>query len=366
MKRINQLDGLRGLFILLITVNHIENPLNKFTYQPFGFVSAAEGFVFLSGLVAGLVYSKKLDRHGMPAIVQSARQRAWKIYVYHITAFLVVCACLFFFTIYREYWHQDFQSFLNHPVQTLGMGLILLFQPSFLDILPMYCLFLLFLPFLIQQFRAQRTKLVFAASGFLWLISQAGLGFSHKLHRAITPHLPGFELSTMDLLAWQFLFVLGVYIAHRRYQNQEIRISSAWIWASFFIVGVLTIHRHVLPMERLFGLSGQMTWHLTDKQRLGVVRLLNFGALAITLSWLMSRYRTLFTHPGLLLIGKHSLQTFSLHILLVLLGMPLVAHFSGKSEIASVCFVIFSIVCLYLLALWREKHSQATKVMVKV
>ncbi|MGQ9667208.1 MAG: OpgC domain-containing protein [Anaerolineae bacterium] len=36
----------------------------RYTHEPVGFVSAAEGVVFLSGLVAGLVYSRVLQEQG--------------------------------------------------------------------------------------------------------------------------------------------------------------------------------------------------------------------------------------------------------------------------------------------------------------
>src|SRR6266850_5514249 len=56
-KRDRRLDALRGLMLVIITIDHLPSAFAAFTYQSLGFVSAAEGFVFLSGYVAGMVYA---------------------------------------------------------------------------------------------------------------------------------------------------------------------------------------------------------------------------------------------------------------------------------------------------------------------
>ncbi len=42
---------------------------------------------------------------------------------------------------------------LESPLLALGLGAVFLMQPAFLDILPMYCLFLLITPFIINRFK---------------------------------------------------------------------------------------------------------------------------------------------------------------------------------------------------------------------
>jgi hypothetical protein len=58
MKRYREIDALRGLKLALMTVTHLPTRLADPLGQPFGWVSAAEGFVLLSGFTAGLVYSR--------------------------------------------------------------------------------------------------------------------------------------------------------------------------------------------------------------------------------------------------------------------------------------------------------------------
>ena len=78
-----RLDTLRGLMLVMITINHLGSPLSLYTYQPFGFYSAAEGFVFLSGVVAGLVYAH-YAQFGKGSLWKKAFIRARDIYVVHI------------------------------------------------------------------------------------------------------------------------------------------------------------------------------------------------------------------------------------------------------------------------------------------
>ena len=73
LQRDCRIDALRGICLIVMTCNHLPNPLHAITYQPLGFVSAAEVFVFLSGMVSAWVYGRLLITEGM----QTTVWRAW-------------------------------------------------------------------------------------------------------------------------------------------------------------------------------------------------------------------------------------------------------------------------------------------------
>ncbi len=50
MGRRLELDAVRGLMLVWITLTHLPTIASTYVNQPFGFVSAAEGFIFLSAL----------------------------------------------------------------------------------------------------------------------------------------------------------------------------------------------------------------------------------------------------------------------------------------------------------------------------
>ena len=53
-----ELDALRGLFLVWMTLTHLPTRFSDFVNQPIGFVSAAEGFVFISALLVGRIYMR--------------------------------------------------------------------------------------------------------------------------------------------------------------------------------------------------------------------------------------------------------------------------------------------------------------------
>ena len=77
-----RLDLLRGLCVFAMIVDHIGGVswLYVLTGGNTGPVTAAEGFVFLSGLVLGIVSRKRVDREGVYAAARSALARAWTLY----------------------------------------------------------------------------------------------------------------------------------------------------------------------------------------------------------------------------------------------------------------------------------------------
>lgn len=73
MTRRIEFDVLRGVLLVMMTLTHLPTRASAYASQPLGFVSAAEGFVFLSAFVASSGFSRLLQDHGP----KQARQRAW-------------------------------------------------------------------------------------------------------------------------------------------------------------------------------------------------------------------------------------------------------------------------------------------------
>ena len=55
--RLARLDLLRGLMLVLIAINHSPFWIRIYTEEFVGYVSAAEGFVFVSAFLAGMVFA---------------------------------------------------------------------------------------------------------------------------------------------------------------------------------------------------------------------------------------------------------------------------------------------------------------------
>src|SRR3982750_3905966 len=82
-QRILAFDLLRGFFLVVIMIDHIElyyNGWDILTGKGRLWVSAAEGFFFISGLLIGMMYKRRLPL-GMKFIFKKMWTRAIQLYI---------------------------------------------------------------------------------------------------------------------------------------------------------------------------------------------------------------------------------------------------------------------------------------------
>src|SRR5690242_8491118 len=84
MQRQGELDWLRGMMLVLMTITHLPTWFSAHAGQPFGFVSAAEGFVFLSAYLVGSVYARTARERGFARMRRALWSRTLKVYAAHI------------------------------------------------------------------------------------------------------------------------------------------------------------------------------------------------------------------------------------------------------------------------------------------
>ena len=216
MTRRWELDALRGLMLVLMTFTHLPTRLADPLGQPLGFVSAAEGFVMLSGYMAGIVYTLRARRDGTPVMQEAFVRRAVKVYACQVALLVFLFAVVGFIDLFTDetaignltrFFHAD-------PVAALFGAALLLYNPPLLDILPMYILFLLASPVLLMHGLRGGWRVILAGSLALWVGSQFGLGawlYDGAIALTGLPVPPG-ETGAFATLAWQFLWVLGLWM----------------------------------------------------------------------------------------------------------------------------------------------------------
>src|SRR5262245_56139025 len=93
-----RIDWLRGLAMTCVIVNHskLSSLLSWFSYERFWVVTAAEVFVVLSGVVLGMVYSRRLARDGWRPVVRGLLRRAAFLYLvcYGVSVSLLLLAAI--------------------------------------------------------------------------------------------------------------------------------------------------------------------------------------------------------------------------------------------------------------------------------
>jgi hypothetical protein len=154
-----RIDFLRGFVLLLIVADHVLN--NDHTWFAFGdwiICDGAEAFVFLSGLVCGMVYYRKLTRDGLPATYGKALQRAGQLY---LAQMITLAAAVIALLLFREFDPIDAGPFglsalLESPLEGIANILMLQYTPWLMDILKLYIALILALPPMLWLFNRCR------------------------------------------------------------------------------------------------------------------------------------------------------------------------------------------------------------------
>jgi hypothetical protein len=318
-----RLDFFRGLALIFIFIDHIpENILSYFTVQAFQFFDAAEVFIFISGYTAALVYGRTLALQGPLYATARILSRAWHLYVAHIFLFVIFIAEVSYtVTTFSNPMYNDemrVADFLEEPHVAIIKALLLEFQPTFLDILPLYILLLVIFPVILLGLQ-QRPLVVLISSFLLYLVVQ--------LTNFSVPAYPEGHVWYFNPLAWQFLFTAGAALClYGDGPRRWSRLEHAVLPMAGIVIGVglvvklsWTIHGVWDPFPGLFL---KELWPI-NKNNLSPVRLVPFFAMIAVVAALVPPdaviLRSTAARP-LVLCGQQSLEIFCLGILLSALG----------------------------------------------
>src|SRR5437763_1612871 len=168
-----RLDLLRGFAIFAMVVDHFGGH-SWLTYLTGGnqfLVSAAEGFVFLSGFVTGIVYGGRIARVGWAAVVEAILRRAVLLYAV-TTGLTLLFVGLFVFTDLRLWLDRAYGLGLTDPLELVVGTLTLHYTYHGTDILWMYTVLIAASPLLFHLLLTGRTTPLLLGSVLLWLIYQ--------------------------------------------------------------------------------------------------------------------------------------------------------------------------------------------------
>lgn len=195
-KRIDAFDYLRGFFIVIIIIDHLWRWPNIFQFVSGRgelWVSAAEGFVIISGLLVGYIRGYKNRNRPLKEISATLVKRGLLLYLWMIitTISLVVMT-----------WMLHFKGNIAYVPETQGdwLGLIthvlrLDYVHTLTHFLYLYAIFLAISPLAIWLFRQNKAWIVGVASLILWYV-----GF----------------VTQIEWLQWQILFfvpaIAGFYL----------------------------------------------------------------------------------------------------------------------------------------------------------
>ena len=330
MRRFEELDALRGLMLVWITLTHLPTVLSTYVNQPFGFVSAAEGFIFLSALFMGRICFRLAQREGDGAMNQKLQSRTLRLYFYHLFmlgfAFLVAVPVAASGT--RPGLHNLLDFYFDAgPRRAVVDGILLVYRPPLLDILPMYVNFLALTPVALIVSRKLGWKYTLGSGVVVWVLSQFGLrqALWQLSNHYLGVSIPLNEMGSFDLWAWQLLWLVGIWMGVRWAKGElpVTQISQKLTIPALIVVLPLLVMRYAISHG--FEL-GSYEW-LFDKWHLGPVRLIDFSAVGVLLIRARSYLRPLSVRP-LVLLGQSSLQVFCTHVFFCFAGLTLLGNAS--------------------------------------
>lgn len=321
-ERDSRLDFLRGLCLLIMVIDHLPpTRLQKLTYETFGFFTSAEGFILISGITSGWVYSSACQ-------LKSRILKRWRdIYL----TYAALMCLLFPLTLLLGGPHIPIRTWLFSLIGALGgLG-----GAVSAGILLIYLVLLPCLPFVLRQFQAGRAFVVLGTSFALWLLAQGRIG-------------P--EISIGYLFAWQLLFILGAWLGYCRQAGISIPGFSSPRALKMASIGfaVLFLCRHPMVRPPILSLS----WAITNKEQLGIVRLVDITLLAFLIARIprSSDLRLLSTRlcRPVCFLGRHSLPVFSWHVIIVWLGRVCDEQWAHYSLSIQVCLAALIVLSLFL------------------
>lgn len=316
-KRDLRLDLLRGFAVAVMVVDHFGG--SSWLYLITGgnnfFVSGAEGFIFISGLVVGMVYGGIALKQGLKAAQIKALQRALTMYKLTVVLTLLFAAVSLFFGLS---WAKEMN--VGNPL-VFGFNVVTLRQTMYLTDIPLMYTFLMLaaaggLWLLVKG----RTGLLLAGSSALWL------AFQLFPAQAQVPW-PIVGNTTFNLAAWQLVFFVGMAVGYHRDALTQ-KLSQMPRWPYLLFSGLL-----VLWLVQLYVTNGAVLTRLVPgldapsvmrelflKSALAPGRLMasfvlfQFAYLAATLFW-----KPIWAGLGWLLmpLGQNALYSYTMHVVVI-------------------------------------------------
>jgi enterochelin esterase-like enzyme len=318
-----RLDFLRGFAVLAMVVDHVGGSswLHALTGGNKFYTSAAEAFIFISGLLVGVVYGRVAARDGLAAGVRKALERAGVLYL------ITVCVTLPLLLVSELLslpWARGVD--FSDPVRLVIEVLTLHRTYYLIDVMVLYTLLLAVAPAALYFLVHGRTALVLAVSWGLWLAFQLVPDQAELPWPIAGNHLFHFA-------AWQVLFFTAMVIGyHRNALGRWLPRATQWALLAASTVGFLLLVALYRFGDGMWAWLGVKNPALLDPEHVlallfgkGDVRpgrllaslvVFGFFYLLVTLAW-----RPLYRGLGWLLmpLGGSALYAYTAHIVLVVL-----------------------------------------------
>jgi hypothetical protein len=359
-KRDLRFDLLRGFAVFAMVVDHVggdSSPLYVITGGNRFFASAAEAFVFLSGLLMGMINGGLIRRGDVGEALRRVIRRATLLYSITVGMTLLIAVLP---NLLRLAWAPDLGG---EPLLDYVVGVFTLHRTTYLiDVMLLYTLLVLAAEPILLLLEHGRTRLVLGGSWLLWFLWQGWPAAAD-----IWP-IPGEELFVVS--AWQVLFVTALVIGyHRRKLEGAFRAAGslpALLISGAALAGLLALY--FSRLAPLIALTGRDRVTLDEwffaKDDVAPGRIVTFAAAIVfayalaTLAW-----RPLARATGWLLLplGQNALSAYIIHLFVVGLFDPLYFVLLGPAAhpVAVALFQLAAVLAVWGVIQLRPKMASS-------
>lgn len=332
-KRILTFDLLRGYFLVAIILNHLylyPNGLDWVAMRGNLYVSAAEGFFLLSGIVLGMVRGAKLIDKPFKLVAGLLLKRGLVLYIASIVLVLAfsIVGWLYGDTEGVKAGLVPFAQASSNPLEFIFQIATFQYTYGWADYLRLYCLFLLFSPLAMWLLRRGWWYIVLLASAGVWILMPSDTTLSDTIQLFWQP------------LSWQLIFFGGMVIgfhwsaitawwsARSKAMRNAIISSVVTIAAISLMANIFVVYgaQGIIPVPAdlrtyLDTLGTMLHRDYFDKEIMPIARLAMFMIWFGAAFWAFHRFeKYLMKFLGWLLLpfGQHSLYVYILHAVMLL------------------------------------------------
>ena len=382
------IDGFRGVFLIFMLIIHaneiLKTTFGKLNHHYFGWVEDAQGFVFMSGLVVGLVYGGRYLRHGYEMMQKAIWARIRTIYSHQVFLILLFLIIALIYVQFGATPPNVLRGYEKEPIIFPILSAFLVTGSAHMGILPMYIFFMMITPFALRLLNTQRYMIYSVLVIGAWAIAQTRV--SDQLITVLEQRFAdvGHQINLgifFNVLGWQSLFfgglLIGFLMASQRLntnflQREEMRVVFFLCVGLFFFFGIYDR----IVFDDWFGRAfSEMIKTETDRGNFSTIYPITFLIDLLIVVWLMGPglgdknymirgtaqlIQKVVTIRPLVFLGQHSLHVFSAHILIVYLLATLYQD-KPPNELIGIFLIMLCVGGLYLVAWLHAKSVERDK-----
>jgi len=365
-KRIFTFDYMRGYFMLCIVVNHLflfPSAWQILTGRALLWVSAAEGFFFLSGIMVGLVRGNEYRQSSLRVVSKKLLNRAWALYLVNIV--VVVVSVL----LARDLLvlNPTVGVKTGFPAAGSVLGLIFkaaTFQLSYgwADFLSYYVVFLVIAIPVLWLIKKVMWFLVLGLSVLAWF----------------EPRIIDFGVFDKYYFYWQLYFFFGLVIGYYYHAiikwfeslNSKTKSSArnafVWVFIVSFILNWILIYiskpwTEKIPAALQFLVKWGGSLHTASEpflyaDRAGVLRPIVFGVWILGMYFLFQRFEGSIKRRFDWILGEFGRQSLRTYVVSSIVALILPAIFTTKGFVLNT--VVTFVIVLIIVKLIKSKPIQ--------